>query len=109
MTRLDPAVPVEMNGDDDDTAITSVRANPDQKALGITETVEYPADAEMGESVEIIVEDGRIEAFLSDNVFVLDPASPDARFALRAYAYALARRGQLDEAKHLLRELGREG
>lgn len=67
------------------------------------------AVAELGESVEVIVDGQRIEAFLSDAVFVLDPASPDARFALRAYAYCLARRGQVDEARSLLRQFGREG
>ncbi len=66
-------------------------------------------EAEMGESVEIVVEGGRIEAFLSDNVLVLDPKLPDARFALRAYAYALARRGQREEATAMLKDIGREG
>ncbi len=66
-------------------------------------------EAEMGESVEIVVEGGRIEAFLSDKVLVLDPKLPDARFALRAYAYCLARRGQKEEAKAMLKEIGREG
>lgn len=80
-----------------------------QRALGITETVEYPADAELGESVEFYVDGGRVEAFLSDNVIVLDPHEPDARFALRAYAFAMARRGQTAEAKALLRRIGREG
>ena len=67
------------------------------------------ARAELGESVEVIVEGQRIEAFLSEKVFVLDPSLPDARFALRAYAYCLARRGQADEARALLRQFGREG
>lgn len=65
--------------------------------------------AELGETVEVIVDGQRVEAFLSDAVFVLDPSSPDARFALRAYAYCLARRGQVDEARSLLRQFGREG
>ena len=70
---------------------------------------EPAVDAEMGESVEIVVEGGRIEAFLSDNVFILDPKLPDARFALRAYAYALYRRGAKEEARSMLREIGEEG
>lgn len=84
-----------------------MRAGDEQEELNADPR--YPADAELGESVEIIVEGQRIEAFLSDNVFVLDPALPDARFALRAYAYCLARRGQAEEAKALLRQFGREG
>lgn len=80
-----------------------------KEALGIEETVEYPADVEIGETFEIVVEGGRIEAFLSDNVFVLDPRSHHCRVALRAYAYSLAAEGHYQEARTMLNAVGREG
>lgn len=64
---------------------------------------------ELGETVEIIVDGQRIEAFLSDNVVVLDPASPHTRRALRAYAWSLAADGNRPEAKEMLDRVGREG
>lgn len=64
---------------------------------------------ELGESYELVLDGHRIEAFLSDNVFVLDPKSPEARTALRGYAMGLAACGKQEEAKAIFRALGRQG
>lgn len=66
-------------------------------------------ETEIGETVEIVVAGQRIEAFLSDEVFILDPHSAPARTAIRAYAFALAAAGQGEEAKAILKHVGREG
>ena len=81
----------------------------DAEALGITESVSMPVSVELGESYSIILDGLRIEAFLSDNVFVLDPKSPECRTALRGYAYGLGARGKEREAKAILSALGRQG
>lgn len=66
------------------------------------------AEIEMGESVEIIVDGNRMEVFLSDNVFVVDPHSVHGRNAVRAYAYSLAGEDPAT-AKAILAVVGREG
>lgn len=67
------------------------------------------AESEMGETVEFILGDGRVEAFLSDRVFIIDPATRAGRMAIRAYAFALAADGKGEEAKTILNHVGREG
>jgi hypothetical protein len=67
------------------------------------------AEAEIGESIEIILDGNRVEAFLSDNVIVFDPKSPHARIAIRAYAYSLAAAGDIKSARAVLDQVGREG
>lgn len=67
------------------------------------------AEMELGESFEIVVDGNRVEAFLSDNVVVMDPHGNPGRMAIRAYAYALAAEGNKAGAKALLAQVGREG
>lgn len=66
------------------------------------------ANIEIGESVEIVVDGKRIEAFLSDNVAVFDPHSIHGRMAIRAYAYSIAAEDP-GLAKAVLAVVGREG
>jgi hypothetical protein len=69
---------------------------------------ELVADIEMGETVEVIIDGNRVEAFLSDNVFIFDPTSIHARMAVRAYAYSLSSEDR-QGATEILRKVGREG
>lgn len=66
------------------------------------------AEVEIGDSVEIIVDGKRIECFLSDNVFAIDPHSIHGRMAIRAYAYSVAGEDPAT-AKAILAAVGREG
>lgn len=66
------------------------------------------ADIELGEQVEIIVDGNRLEVFLSDNVFAIDPHSIHGRMAIRAYAYSIAADDPAT-AKAILSVIGREG
>ena len=71
-------------------------------------TAPVSAEVELGESVEIVLGDSRIEAFLSDNVYIFDPTSVHSRMAVRAYAYSLSAEDR-DTAKGILKRVGREG
>lgn len=64
---------------------------------------------ELGETLEVVLDGHRVEAFLTDNVFILDPKSPECRTALRGYAYGLAARGKFIEAKGIMKAIGRQG
>lgn len=66
------------------------------------------AEVEIGEEVEIILDSGRVEAFLSDRVFIFDPKSVHSRMAVRAFAYSLAAEDK-KAAKDILNGVGREG
>lgn len=92
---------------DESETITSA----DAEALGISEATDF-SDAlsvELGETYEMVLDGHRIEAFLSDTVFVLDPRSPEVRTALRGYAYGLAARGKMGEAKAMMKSIRRQG
>lgn len=80
-----------------------------KEALDITEVIEYPSSVELGETLEVILDGNRVEAFITDNVVVLDPASPEVRTALRGYALGLAARKQVEEAKRIMRLVGKQG
>lgn len=74
-----------------------------------SDSSELSAEIDMGESVEVIIDGNRIEAFLSDNVYIFDPkASIHARMAVRAYAYSLSA-DDPRAAKDILNREGREG
>lgn len=64
---------------------------------------------EIGESIEVIIDGQRVEAFLSDQVFIIDPHSVHGRMAIRGYAYSIAAGGDATAAKALLSKVGREG
>jgi hypothetical protein len=87
----------------------------DAEALGISEVTDFSdafgeaVSVELGETYEMVLEGARIEAFLSDTVFVLDPRSPEVRTALRGYAYGLAARGKMEEAKAMMKSIRRQG
>lgn len=66
------------------------------------------AEVEIGESIEIILNGKRVEAFLSDNVAIFDPHTIHGRNAIRAYAYSLGAENH-EAAKAILRVIGREG
>lgn len=66
------------------------------------------AEVEMGDSVEVIIDGNRIEAFMSDNVVVMDPSSIHTRMGIRAYAYSLSAEDR-QAAVEILRRIGREG
>lgn len=72
-------------------------------------TQSLSAEVDLGESVEVIIDGNRIEAFLSDNVYIFDPkVSIHAAMAVRAYAYSLSA-DDPKTAKEILNNVGREG
>lgn len=66
------------------------------------------AEVDIGETVEIVVDGNRLEVFLSDQVFAIDPHSIHGRMAIRAYAYSIAADDPAT-AKAILSVVGREG
>lgn len=84
-------------------------STPDDGETTAPDSGELEASIDIGESVEVILDGNRIEAFLSDNVYIFDPkASIHAAMAVRAYAYSLSAEDP-KAAKQILNDVGREG
>ena len=103
--------PIEGSERSESSETISAAEARDREALGISEATDFSeaVSVELGETYEMVMNGARIEAFLSDTVFVLDPKSPEVRTALRGYAYGLAARGKVIEAKSIMKAIGRQG